>query len=499
MTDTKPVADSKSNVTGKSTPPVPVDSTSWLTTAVRRKPRSKLELGTSEPIIPRSRRVLLQDKDKEKLVATMTKGLSTKFSVIDVRKLLDESSFQISHTANLAIQLREIQVHFGEYDLLHLFTKFPDLDLDVSDPADAFNAKNTINLLESYDSIDLDTVCHTVVWMRAYMDDETLRELNWTHKYLLNSCEDSSGDGSLFNSVSSKVANLESLDVGQGGGPITFMLIISFILSSSEEALTLLADKLQNLKITDYQGENIITMNSQLKHVISRLSQTDHLPVDIDKKILKLLQTSSNEDFNKTFHTLQNLVSLGIATIPNWSDLLAKAEIIYTRECTSGNWTMDVAHDANSAFKADTIICYNCGEPGHLAPNCPHKKNEHKKTSDDLTLRPSKQNGDTLQMNGDKKCWSRTIKGEVQKWCGKCKFGDKLGRWTTNNRRHFTFEHSGGGPEAPHANICKATSDPDSASPASAQSSDSSPPVEKKQSFSSTLSSFADIAKGTQE
>ena len=65
----------------------------------------------------------------------MTKGLSAKFSVIDVRKLLNESSFQISHTVNLAIQLREIQVHFGEYDLLHLFTKFPDLDLDVSDPA----------------------------------------------------------------------------------------------------------------------------------------------------------------------------------------------------------------------------------------------------------------------------------------------------------------------------------------------------------------------------
>ena len=109
-------------------------------------------------------------------------------------------------------------------------------------------------------------------------------------------------------------------------------------------------------------------------------------------------------------------------------------------------------------------------------------------------------------MNGDKKCWSHSIKGEVQKWCVKCKFGDKLGRWTTNNRRHFTFEHSGGGPDAPHANICKVTSDSDSdsassdsASPDSAQSSDSGPPVEKKQSFSSTLLSFADIAKGTQE
>ena len=66
--------------------------------------------------------------------------------------------------------------------------------------------------------------------MHAYMDDETLCELNWTHKYLINSCEDDSGEGSLFNSVSSKVASIESQDVGQRGGPITFMFIISFII-----------------------------------------------------------------------------------------------------------------------------------------------------------------------------------------------------------------------------------------------------------------------------
>ena len=108
------------------------------------------------------------------------------------------------------------------------------------------------------------------MWMRAYMDNETLRELNWTHKYLINSCEDGSGEGSLFNSVSSKVASFETQDVGQHGGPITFMLIIcSFIISSSKEALVLLADKLQTLKIIDYQGENVITMNAQLKYVIN--------------------------------------------------------------------------------------------------------------------------------------------------------------------------------------------------------------------------------------
>ena len=255
---------------GNVTIDVTIDSNSWITTAVRRKPRSKLEQGTTEAIIPRSRRALLQYKDKETLIASMVKGLSSKFSVLDVCKLLEESSFQISHTANLSIQLREIQLHFGEYDLLHIFTQFLDLDFDVPDLADAFHAQKTINLFESFDSIDLHMACQTVMWMRAYMDNETLRELNWTHKYLINSCEDGSGEGSLFNSVSSKVASFETQDVGQHGGPITFMLIIcSFIISSSKEALVLLADKLQTLKIIDYQGENVITMNAQLKYVIN--------------------------------------------------------------------------------------------------------------------------------------------------------------------------------------------------------------------------------------
>ena len=160
--------DDKSSIIGKVTiVKTTIDSNSWATTSVRRKPRSKLEQGTTKA-----------NKDKEKLIASMVKGLSSKFTVLDVTKLLEESSFQISHRANLSIQLCEIQLHFAEYDLLHIFTKFPDLDFDVPDLADAFHAQKTINLFESFDSIDLHTACQTVVWMRAYMDDETLRELN---------------------------------------------------------------------------------------------------------------------------------------------------------------------------------------------------------------------------------------------------------------------------------------------------------------------------------
>ena len=88
----------------------------------------------------------------------MVKGFSSKFSVLDVRKLLKESSFQISHAANLSIELCEIQLHFGEYDLLHIFTQFLDLNFDVPDLADTVHAQKTINLFESFvDSIDLHT------------------------------------------------------------------------------------------------------------------------------------------------------------------------------------------------------------------------------------------------------------------------------------------------------------------------------------------------------
>lgn len=207
------------------------------------------------------------------------------------------------------------------------------------------------------------------------MDNETLRELNWTHnKYLINSCEDGAGEGSLFNSVSSKVAScFETQDVGQHGGSIMFMLIISFIISSSKEALVLLANKLQTLKITDYQGENVITMNAQLKYVINRLSHTNHLPTDIDKRVIKLMQTSSNEDFNTAFHTLGNLVDLGYTKTPLWSEsLVAKAETLYMKEVNKGNWIFDVTNDANSAFfKASSsgVMCYNCDEDSHISPN----------------------------------------------------------------------------------------------------------------------------------
>ena len=171
------------------------------------------------------------------------------------------------------------------------------------------------------------------------------------------------------------------------------------------------------------------------------------------------MQTSSNEDFNTAFCTLGNLVDLGYTKTPLWSESLAQAETLYTKEVNKGNWISDVANDANSAFKASSsggVTCYNCDEDGHISPNCPRKSNEHKKLSDDLTLCPSSQHGDVLTLSGDKKCWTHGTKDEQQKWCGKCKIGEKIGRWTNAGRRHFTHEHSGA-PPAPHANLYKET------------------------------------------
>ena len=73
--------DDKTSIIGKvSVVNTTTDSNSWATTAVCHKPRSKLEQGT---IIPHScRACLLQDKDKEKLIASMVKGLSSKFTVL---------------------------------------------------------------------------------------------------------------------------------------------------------------------------------------------------------------------------------------------------------------------------------------------------------------------------------------------------------------------------------------------------------------------------------
>ena len=477
-----PTAPSSTNLgLGSNVPQVnaPVASANWLQNiTIRSSERAQSDRAGQVATIPRTKRNSLGDKERTRLIESMTHGLSTKFAALDLSRLQSETAVCLEHTASLAQQLNEVETHLRKFDLLHVFTQFPKLDFSQSNPADYLHRHESINLLDAYDTLEIRDVVKTVEWMRAYMDDELLNELTWTHSFLHQSCETVSGDGSLYNVVAAEVERFRLISSSTLGGPVTLMIILSNIVSSSKEALKLLQEKLRTLKVTDYQGENIATLTTQLTYVIRRLRQTE-LPQDLSRSLLRLFQTSSNEEFNSVFKVMDNLVSVKVIPEPSWDTIFERARDVYTRECNSNRWFIEASGTTESVFRAD-----------HQSNRT---RNDHKSDRmevpqaplDEWTRRPSRAKNDTFIMKDDKKCWKRTMGEKVLHWCGRCSKGTQKGRWTTGDRRHFTCEHVY--TPRPTANVA------DDAGITNPPPEDETQP---RVSFSSSLRSFAEAAAG---
>jgi hypothetical protein len=75
----------------------------------------------------------------------------------------------------------------------------------------------------------------------------------------------------------------------------------------------------------------------------------------------------------------------------------------------------------------DAVKCFQCGEPGHVKTNCPNNKDDDKKNNGNPNpIRTPPKDGESH---------TKTVKGETQKWCKRCR------RWTVGARSHLTDEH----------------------------------------------------------
>lgn len=198
---------------------------------IRSAPRNSIEQLGTQALITRQDRASLTHKELTRLIKEITEPLLQKFIAIDLAKFwTDQQCDQIAHTASLSQTLNIAKNHLKRYDLCHIFEEFPVLVVTASNkdqPHTWWDARNTVNLLEKYDTLKTLDVAKTVQWMRSYLDDETLNELSWTHTFFHNSCESESGPGSLFNIVASEIDRLIGINSGYSGGPVTLMVILS--------------------------------------------------------------------------------------------------------------------------------------------------------------------------------------------------------------------------------------------------------------------------------
>ena len=113
------------------------------------------------------------------------------------------------------------------------------------------------------------------------------------------------------------------------------------IISSTKDAVTSIIERIQHMKLTTFKGENVsVATGDKLCMAILWLDILGKVPVDINKNVLDIFQTSSVSKFTLFFHQLQ----INLKQIPSFNlatfKILSMADATYCEYLDIGIWSL---------------------------------------------------------------------------------------------------------------------------------------------------------------
>ena len=326
-----------------------------------------------------------------KTYTTCTTGISPKFSFTSatfsvedfapkvlkhlIRCGLDSEFYMINRATNTLCDIVTFYSHFSRTEV-----------------ASFVNGRKEINHADTYDSY-------------------SLTNLNTSFEYLWD-CLDGEAQTTLQYKVSSSMIS----------GPELWMLIVDEKQSGSYYTYREFKRELENMKLSDYPGEDIKAVSKRLRTICTALSRANRLPEDVLILIIDLFCQSTVRPFQNSFDTRRTsvetyerksrnkttaqLLADGIDII-SFDMLIDEAEAKYVNLLQAKLWgpaaTAGDKFAAPSAFTAaefdahvnnliqrarqpltpagssngDTsnITCHGCGKMGHYRTTCPENKN----------------------------------------------------------------------------------------------------------------------------
>jgi hypothetical protein len=303
-------------------------------------------------------RVKLPAKERRKVEDSISGAplLKPKF------KFLDVTGETIADIYSLETLMNRVRRHFEEYDLLLEFdilspkvdsAGFPEKEV-VKGSADFFQYWS--NLLTC-----ADVALHTR-FLKLYVANPCVNSnLLLTQKFLIENMED--------DLLAKCWETYEKYRPEEQGGPLLFLTMLNLLTTSNEQVASTHLTHLRNLKLSDYDGENILTLVSHMiRHLLKRLSAFECpdpsdtskvmnrvLPHDFHRTLITLFETSSNPEFTQAFATLrgnafaaQNPSTGELST----SQVLDRAELLYKQLVAERRWNVPSTPPIETAFTA---------------------------------------------------------------------------------------------------------------------------------------------------
>ena len=324
---------------------------------------------------------------RQELFAKAATSIITKFDLLSAN-ITDVKQLEECYNLNLMVsKIRSQHVMYDTHDVFVIVTPDgtgPTLSTDVK--------KQPRDLYSYYSDMTEEQVAVSNRWYSTWPKKSWYREnLMLTAKQL---------EVSMKNPLWTKVyERYKRFKTEEQGGPLLFIIMMKLLVTHTEQATKTLVDTVENLKISKVRGENVSKIVSRILGAHERLEAIEMVPEDFAKTVLKVLQTSSVEKFNKVFELIESQARIADAlarsgpavqsqfAIPSIVSLLDLAEKEYLSLCRSNDWTGAKTRGSPSSFPATSTdgskggsgrkgpVCWNCGGP-HTLKDCTKPRND---------------------------------------------------------------------------------------------------------------------------
>lgn len=306
--------------------------------------------------------------------ATRSK-LTVKFDIVS-STFSDED--KLDDTYNLGILINRFKNHLQKYDMLDVMSIVHVDKVDTSKPTGIIE-----DLLTDYSKIPDSVVASSCAWYRQYTTDPWYRE---NLQLITDFLENNTTEGLWEKCIEAH----DEYPAESRGGPLIFSIMMKLLQSHSDNAVQYLINSVKNLRIRDFEGENVSKVVSLVRGAYKRLKSITKLPEEFPQWVLQLLQTSSVDEFNEAFTHLQRdieviqtlLNNTTVPTYPSIENMLGIAQRKYLELVSTNKWSGLNTKANQSAFfgqkvdGAKKMTCWNCGAEGHSIKTCTKALNQ---------------------------------------------------------------------------------------------------------------------------
>ncbi len=397
-------------------------------------------------------------KSYQMLKSECEKGIAEKFDFHKYEELMEDKKDGLKSISSTIEKRNALFRHFLKNGMDNVFRSIPEEMIDDAGEWVPRSSKGMIDLETNHTDTTLDNVKKAVSWQNKRGPLYYVENNDWSETAILNSCE----EGLKLKLIE----DLEKLNYIERGGPTAFMIMMKYILSASEESMTGIIEQFKKMKLTDIPGENVRTASTIISNIHGILEANNALPSDFKSRVFKFFSHCTTKEFVTNVEQMKGYdrSNIKMYTVEN---ILTEVVNDYSSKSGSGLWEAKITTKGqNSGFSAnaDGLMCFNCGELGHMIKDCPKPIDEsaiaarkkiiygdsnRRGKYDKKTSTKSNNDKDKKDDKGDKDSKSscpknpkrqppktgesheKEIDGETLSWCGKC------GRWGN----HKTADH----------------------------------------------------------